>query len=67
MKFTIRTTALFLLAFALQAGSSLAKQDDGFLEELSGPGPFIRFPSLDIRVACITRVGNDNHTVAIAP
>jgi hypothetical protein len=45
----------------------VAKQDDGILEEMSGPGPFIRFPSLDIRVACITRVGNDNHTVAIAP
>ena len=38
-----------------------------FLRSRSGPGRFIRFPSLDIRVACITRVGNDNHTVAIAP
>jgi len=34
---------------------------------MSGPGPFLRFPSLDLRVACITRVGNENHTVGLAP
>jgi hypothetical protein len=49
------------------SGTAFAKQDDGGLEHLSGPGPFIRFPSLDIRVACITRVGNDNYTVPLAP
>ena len=47
--------------------NAFAKQDDGILEHMSGPGPFLRFPSLDFRVACITRVGNDNHTVALAP
>jgi hypothetical protein len=26
-----------------------------------------RFPSLDIRVVCFTRVANDNHAVALAP
>lgn len=34
---------------------------------MSGPGPFLRFPSLDIRVACFTRVGNEHHSVAVAP
>src|SRR5689334_20228530 len=34
---------------------------------MSGPGPFLRFPSLDIRVVCFTRVGNDNYAVALAP
>jgi hypothetical protein len=62
-----RLLCLFLLASAVQPGVSLAKQDDGVLEHLSGPGPFIRWPSLDVRVACITRVGNDTHTVALAP
>lgn len=67
MKLASRTLAFFLLAFAFQAGVSDAKQDDGFLEHLSGPGPFIRFPSLDVRVACVTRVGNDTYTVPLAP
>jgi hypothetical protein len=49
------------------AGVSMAKQDDGVLEHLSGPGPFLRFPSLDIRVACFTRVGNENYAVPLAP
>jgi hypothetical protein len=60
-------TIALVLGFALHAGVAHAKQDDGLWEQMSGPGPFLRFPSLDIRVACITRVGNDSHTVAIAP
>jgi hypothetical protein len=67
VKLTSRTIAFFLMAFALQAGVSLANQDDGFLEHLSGPGPFLRFPSLDIRVVCFTSVANDNYAVALAP
>lgn len=67
VKLASRTIAFFLLAFALQAGVSDAKQDDGWLEHLSGPGPFIRFPSLDIRVVCFTRVANDNYVVGLAP
>ena len=54
-------------AFILQGRIASANQDDGLLEHMSGPGPFIRFPSFQARVACITRVGNDNHTVALAP
>jgi hypothetical protein len=50
-------------------------QDDGVLEHLSGPGPFIRFPSLDVRLLCITRVGatpanpdlGENYKVPLAP
>ena len=56
-----------LLASVLAANVASANQDDGLIEHLSGPGPFLRFPSLDIRVACITRVGTENHTVALAP
>jgi hypothetical protein len=59
--------ALFVFAFLFLGGTSWAKQDDGILEHLSGPGPFLRFPSLDIRVVCFTRVGNDNYTVPLAP
>lgn len=62
-----RLLCLFLLTWAVQSGVGYAKQDDGILEQLSGPGPFLRFPSLDIRVACITRVGNDNYTVGVVP
>ena len=60
-------TVALVLTFAALASVANAKQDDGLLEQMSGPGPFLRFPSLDIRVACITRVGNDNYTVALAP
>jgi hypothetical protein len=63
----LRPCTATIFAFICLSGSAFAKQDDGGLEHLSGPGPFIRFPSLDVRVACITRVGNDNQTVAIAP
>ena len=63
---TRRVVAL-LLVFSLSAVTASAKQDDGLFEQMSGPGPFLRFPSLDIRVLCITRVGNDNHTVALEP
>lgn len=62
-----RLLCLFLLTWAVQPGVGYAKQDDGILEQLSGPGPFIRFPSLDIRVVCFTRVASDNHAVALAP
>jgi hypothetical protein len=51
----------------MTAGVALAKQDDGVLEHLSGPGPFIRWPSLDIRVLCITNVDGANHTVPLVP
>jgi hypothetical protein len=59
------TGVVFALVLVTDVAS--AKQDDGLIEHLSGPGPFLRFPSLDIRVACITRVGNDNYTVGIEP
>jgi hypothetical protein len=59
--------ALSLALSALLPATSAAKQDDGVFEHLSGPGPFIRFPSLDIRVACVTRAGDATHTVALAP
>lgn len=62
-----RLFVLFLVAFAARAGTGFAKQDDGIFEHLSGPGPFLRFPSLDIRVVCFTRVANDNYAVALAP
>lgn len=62
-----RRVAALVVALSLHAVAASAKQDDGLIEQMSGPGPFIRFPSLDIRVACITRVANDTHTVAIAP
>jgi hypothetical protein len=58
---------LTLALSALSAGVASASQDDGILEHMSGPGPFFRFPSLDIRVVCFTRVANDNHAVALAP
>ena len=54
-----------VLVVSIQPAS--AKQDDGVIEQMSGPGPFVRFPSIDVRVLCITRVGNDNHTVGVAP
>lgn len=63
----LRVLCICLLTSAALAGAAHANQDDGILEHLSGPGPFLRFPSLNIRVACITRVGNDNHTVGVAP
>jgi hypothetical protein len=56
-----------MLVFGALASVAYAKQDDGLLEQMSGPGPFIRFPSLDIRVVCFTRVANDNYGVALAP
>ena len=62
-----RLLCLFLLSWAVQSGVGYAKQDDGILEELSGPGPFIRFPSLDVRVVCFTRVANNNYAVPLAP
>ncbi len=62
-----RLLALFLLAFGLQAGTSLAKQDDGILEHLSGPGPFIRFPAFEYRVACFARVDGKVYTSWMRP
>jgi len=58
---------LALAALCLTARPSLASQDDGIFEHMSGPGPFLRFPSIDIRLLCVTRVGNDNYTVGVAP
>jgi hypothetical protein len=63
----LRLLCLSLVTWTALTGVSFAKQDDGVLENLSGPGPFIRFPSLDIRVVCFTRVANDNHAVGLAP
>jgi len=60
------TTAL-VLVFGLHASIAHAKQDDGLWEQLSGPGPFIRFPSLDIRVACFTSVAGNSYKVPLAP
>ena len=54
-------------SFFLLTGVASALQDDGLVEHMSGPGPFLRFPSLDVRVVCITRVGNDNYTVPLVP
>ena len=62
-----RLLPLALVVLLLGAGVASANQDDGLIEHLSGPGPFLRFPSIDVRFLCITRVGNDNQTVAIAP
>jgi hypothetical protein len=56
-----------LAVILVPASLAHANQDDGVIEHLSGPGPFLRFPSIDVRFVCITRVGNDNQTVAIAP
>jgi len=62
-----RRVIALLITFVLRAAVASANQDDGLFEHMSGPGPFLRFPSLVIRVACITRVGNDNYTVGVAP
>jgi hypothetical protein len=60
---------LIAVVFALVVSTQPAsgKQDDGVIEQMSGPGPFIRFPSLDVRVVCFTSVANDNYAVALAP
>jgi hypothetical protein len=63
---TRRVLALFVV-LSLHAIAASAKQDDGLIEQMSGPGPFIRFPSLDIRVVCFTSVANDTYAVALAP
>ena len=60
-------TIALVLVLGLQAGIAHAKQDDGLWEQMSGPGPFLRFPSLDIRVVCFTRVANNNYAVPLAP
>ena len=59
--------ATVIFSLLLQTGVALASQGDGGLEHLSGPGPFIRFPSLEIRAVCFTRVANDNYAVPLAP
>ena len=63
----LRLVALLLLGSLVSVPPALAKQDDGIIEQMSGPGPFIRFPSLDVRVVCFTSVAGDNHAVAVAP
>jgi len=62
----LRSITVVLITLMLPAVAS-ANQDDGIIEHLSGPGPFLRFPSIDARFLCITRVGNENQTAAIAP
>ena len=63
----IRRVAVLLVLLCLHVGVASAKQDDGLLEEMSGPGPFLRFPSLDVRVVCFTRVASNNYAVPLAP
>jgi hypothetical protein len=58
-------TVVFAILLSAQAASAL--QDDGVIEHMSGPGPFLRWPSLQVRVVCFTRVGNDNYAVPLAP
>jgi hypothetical protein len=63
----LRLVALLSLSILISVAPAMAKQDDGIVEQMSGPGPLIRFPSLDIRVVCFTRVANNNYAVALAP
>jgi hypothetical protein len=63
----LRLVALLLLGALVSVPPAMAKQDDGIIEQMSGPGPFFRFPSLDIRVVCFTSVANDTHAVTLAP
>jgi hypothetical protein len=63
----LRLVAFLLLGILVSVPPALAKQDDGIIEQMSGPGPFLRFPSLDVRVACFTSVANDTYAVALAP
>ena len=63
----LRLVALLSLIVIIPVAPAMAKQDDGIIEQMSGPGPLIRFPSLDIRVVCFTRVTNDNYAVGLAP
>jgi hypothetical protein len=73
IRLRVIAAALFAGLVAVQPAS--AKQDDGVIEHMSGPGPFIRFPSLDIRVLCVTHVGGTtvdpdaghNETVGLTP
>jgi len=60
-------TAAVLFAVVMSVQPAVAKQDDGVIEQMSGPGPLLRFPSLDIRVVCFTRVASDNYAVPLAP
>lgn len=71
----LRLISLALICVAVSSVAASAKQDDGVIEHLSGPGPFIRFPSLDVRILCVTHVGGTaidpeaghNETVGLAP
>ena len=71
----LRLLAPLTLAAALCPLTAFALQDDGLIEHMSGPGPFVRFPSIDIRVLCVTRVGDtpanpdggENHARGVAP
>src|SRR5687767_15367167 len=49
----IATVVFAVLLLSAQGASAL--QDDGVIEHMSGPGPFLRWPSLQVRVACFTR------------
>ena len=50
----LRSIIVLLMTLVVPAIAS-ANQDDGIIEHLSGPGPFLRFPSIDARFLCITR------------
>jgi len=63
----LRLVALLSLGILISVAPAIAKQDDGIIEEMSGPGPFLRFPSLDVRVVCFTRVATNNYAVPLAP
>lgn len=64
---SLRLLVVLIVAIGFWPRPADAKQDDGLIEHMSGPGPFVRFPSLDIRVACITRVGDTTFTVPVVP
>jgi hypothetical protein len=62
-----RLSPVLAILFSLCAGAASAKQDDGLLEHLSGPGPFIRFPAFEYRVACFARVDGKVYTSWMRP
>ena len=41
-----RLLMAFVVACLFQAAPASALQDDGLWEHMSGPGPFLRFPSI---------------------
>ena len=63
----LRLFAMLSFSILVSVAPAIAKQDDGIIEEMSGPGPFLRFPSLDVRVVCFTRVAGNHYAVPLAP